>query len=276
MKSDLILFIMFVCLLLVSGCKDAKTGIVIPESVAKYPFAVSNEWEYKTVIKSEYYNKSGGFDSTIIEELGNTIVRVISSNQTLKSYNSLFRLESFEVKTPQWKSEHYYLNADSGLYGIAYSNAGVAQVVIPEKSSSHYLTLKDFRAKVVNKTGLFFENYYSPLADSVQFYEIPRKVLAYPISIGKKWVELIIPFFRERIVTGLVDISANNEINRCYEIVGEMMGSKFVMKDYFAPNSGLVRRDVIADSLFISAPDSPDPTGYAKSTFTSILVRNNF
>ncbi|MFA6978978.1 MAG: hypothetical protein WC209_06595 [Ignavibacteriaceae bacterium] len=276
MKSGLILLLVFVCLLFISGCKDAKTGIVIPGTSTKYPFALNNEWEYKTVIKSEYYNKTGGFDSTIIEDLGNTIVKVISTNQSLKSYNSLFIIESFEVKTPQWKSKHYYLNADSGLYGIAYNNAGVAQVVIPKKSNSRYLTLKDFRNKFVDKTGLFFENYYSPLTDSVQFYEIPRKVLAYPFSVGDKWIELLIPFFRERIVTGLVDISANNEIIRCYEIVGEMIGYKLVMKDYFAPNVGLVRRDIISDSLFISGPDSPDPTGYAKSTFTSILVRKNF
>ncbi len=276
MKSGLSVFVVFVSLLLYSGCKDAKTGIVIPENVGKYPFAKNNEWEYKTVIKSEYYNKYGGFDSTIIEELGNTIVRVISINQPLKSYDSLFIVESFEVKTPQWKSEHYYLNADSGLYGIAYNNAGVAQGVIPKKSSSRYLTVKDFRDKFVHKTGLFFENNYYPLSDSIQFYEIPRKVLAYPFSIGIKWIELTIPFFRERYVTGVVDIQANNELIQCYEIVGEMIGYKLVMKDYFAPNAGLVRRDIIYDSLFISGPDSPDPIGYAKSTFISILVRKNF
>ncbi|MDP1995365.1 MAG: hypothetical protein Q8K40_08990, partial [Ignavibacteria bacterium] len=59
MKSGLVLLLVFFSLLLVSGCKDAKTGIVIPETVAKYPFASGSEWNYNYTTIVSFYDDHG-------------------------------------------------------------------------------------------------------------------------------------------------------------------------------------------------------------------------
>jgi hypothetical protein len=46
-----------------------------------------------------------------------------------------------------------------------------------------------------------------------------------------------------------------------------------ILNDYVSSSSGLIMREIIADSVAISSPTNPDTTGFYKSTEISKLVR---
>ena len=67
---------------LFSGCEHINTeGEVIHNT--KYPAKVGHEWEYNTTWKLELYDTLGHIDSTSIENIENTIVKVITESDTI-------------------------------------------------------------------------------------------------------------------------------------------------------------------------------------------------
>lgn len=261
-------------LLFFTSCEKLVNIGDVP-STSEYPSQLGYEWEYNTTWKLEYYDSSGHIDSSSFQDLGNTIVRVTKVHDTIGIYNNLIRFEDYDLATPQNIHSMWYLNADSGLYAIAYHNPGASQFVVPKQNS---MSPKQFKKilKLISISPASYEigsSLYQAL-DSIQYYVLPRKVLKYPVHIGARWTELIEPFYRERLIKNQQLLTLNGKNYLCYKVESVWnWGIEFT--DYIDFNSGLIMREIIADSLAIINPESPQPVGYFKSTSISRLVRES-
>lgn len=259
-------------ILIFVGCEKLVNIGDIPTNV-KYPSELDREWEYNTVWKFEFYDSLGHIDSTSIQDLGNTIVKVTSEQETLGTYNNLIRFEDYDAATPQNIHRMWYLNADSGFFAIAYHNPGISQLVIPKQKITTLEELKRI-IKLIGLSPAAYNRtiYPTQLSDTIQFYLPVRKVINYPLYIGARWIELIQPFYRQRFVNNQQIINVNGKNYYCFKIESDWDWN-IEFTDFIDLNSGLILREIVADSLAIISPDSPDPVGYFKSTTTSKLVR---
>jgi len=83
-----------VCLVIFPGCKDPKTGIIIPDKVEKYPTALNTEWEYETASYVAKYDKNGnlGKDS-LTWPISYSVVRITSINDSVNEEKNLIRFD---------------------------------------------------------------------------------------------------------------------------------------------------------------------------------------
>lgn len=271
--SKLLLFLSL--LFFLAGCEQLNNVGEINNS-QKYPAKVGNEWEYNTTWKLEFYDSTGNIDSTSFENLGNSIVRVVKEKDTIEIFTNLIRFEYYNVVSPQDINKMWYENNASGLSAIAYSNPGVSQWVVPKRSFSSH---EQFR-NMIKTIGLLpggFGNYFptNSSLDSIHFYLPFRKVLIYPLTIGARWIELTQPFFRERFIEKQQIINTNGMNYNCYKIESNMSWENFEFNDYVDFNTGLIKREVIADSLMVTTAINPDSGTLVKSTTISKLVRTS-
>jgi hypothetical protein len=109
------------------------------------------------------------------------------------------------------------------------------------------------------------------------YFKPPRVVLKYPLYLGAEWNELKTPFYRNRIVKGTVFIKVNNTYYNCYIIEADMIRPNLKMIDYISLQAGLIKREIISDSIAIVSRDSPAaPVSYLRGHDVSILVNKNF
>jgi len=259
-------------LLLFTSCENVVNSGYIPE-YSKYPVVLNKEWEYNTRFILEYYDSTGRIDTTEIIDVGNTICRITSINDSLANYNKLCLFEEYDVATPQFIHKNWYLNADSGLYAIAYLNPGSSQFIVPTMHSNGFEHLPNFIKGIrINPAFNPDENFFTQLSDSVQFYTYPRKVLKYPVRVGQRWIELIEPFYRERFINKTEKVDIDGKIYSCFKVESNM-DFKTLFNDYINLNSGLVKREFLVDSIAIIGENSPDTLGYYRFTSISKLVR---
>jgi hypothetical protein len=270
--SSLIIIFFFIFL---SGCKDSGTqGPGQIQGNTNYPTNMNNEWEYQTVTTISYYNQSGGIDSTSYEYSDNSIIKVIKTDDTLKNYKRLIKFESYEKLSPENITYSWYLNSDTSFIAIAYYNPSDGMIDPKRNYNNHYLTLSEFK----KMNHLILPEFGIPektLLDSIQYYDIPRKVLAYPLSVGNTWVELYTPFYRERFINSYETVAAVNQQFECFEIKVKWPGYSTEFNDYISPSAGLVKREIISDSVSVGN-EYGDIAGFVKIHTTSTLTRKNF
>ncbi len=274
MKKNLKIFI-FILAFLSGNCSNSDNGSN-PIDGKIYPADVNLEWEYNTTAQTDYYDSSGNIDSSQTIDLGNTIVRITAINQTISGYNDLIKFVSFEVSSPGYSTTDWYENKADGFYSIAYKTAGATQPVMPKyKNGKIYYSLNDIKRIFATPGFNLFLN--KATDDSIQFYDTPRKVLAYPIQIGNSWNELKAPFVRDRVITGKEIIKVSGTNYEVYKIgsIWDMPRSEFT--DYLSMASGLIMREFSADSLVVTTVNNPDGNGrFLKYKSVSRLVRKNF
>lgn len=266
------LYILTALIFIFFGCEKLVNVGDIPSN-AKYPTDFGREWEYNNVWKFEFYDSLGHVDSTSIIDMGNTIVKVTKHNEVVGSYTDLIRFESYDLVTPQNIDKMWYSNADSGFYAVAYQNPGSAQTVLPKQNIK---TLEDLK-KIIKLIGILPATYERSnpsfqISDTIQFYSPVRKVISYPLYIGARWTELIQPFYRERFVNKQQIVNVNGKNYLCFKIESQWDWD-VEFTDYIDLNSGLVLREIVADSMAQITPGYPDPVGYFKLTTVSKLVR---
>jgi hypothetical protein len=267
------IFLSFSVLICFVGCEQLENISELDTSY-NYPTQVGQEWEYNTMWKSEFYDQSGNIDSASFLNMGNTIVRITKENERVGNYNNLILFEAYEINTPQNIHRIWYSNSDTGFFAIAYSNPGAVQPVLPKLTNSSF---EYFKALVNGNSMLpgylFVTNPNTMLADSIQFYSSSRKVFAYPFQTGSRWVELIEPFYRERFINKVeqINVSAGNYL--CYKVESEMFFQNLILNDYVSSSSGLIMREIIADSMLLVTVTNPDSGAFIKSTTISKLVR---
>ncbi|MEP0861811.1 MAG: hypothetical protein HRF52_10295 [Ignavibacterium sp.] len=262
-------------IILFTACEKSVNSGDIP-NYSKYPVELNKEWEYNTIFKLEFYDSTGHIDSTEIMDLGNTICKITNLNDSIGNYSNLVLFEEYDVATPQFVNKMWYLNADSGLYAIAYYNPGSSQTIIPKMN---IISDKDL-IKIIKKFGLSLASYeggklQNSLGDSIQFYTYPRKVFKYPIRLGERWVELIEPFYRERFIAKKENVMINGVTFSCFKVESDW-NLDVIFNDYINLKSGLVMRELFTDSVAIINDNSPDPVGYYRFTSISKLVRETF
>lgn len=270
------LFFSLPILFLLIGCEKVVNSGNFP-TYPKYPTKLNNEWEYNTIFSFEYYDSTGNIDSSSIIDLGNTICKITNVNDTIGNFSKLVLFEEYDVATLDNIHKTWYVNADSGLYAVAYSNPGASQIIIPKQN------LKDleFFKQLVKSVGLspnfnFNSDYSNQLIDSIQYYTHPRRVLAYPVKIGSQWIELVEPFYRMRFIRKQEIININGTDYNCFKVESHWTWDwnwGLIFNDYIDLRTGLIKREIISDSLEIISPNSPYPEGYLKITSVSELVR---
>jgi hypothetical protein len=265
---------LLICLILLSGCKSNNVG-VDPDNNLKYPAKLNNQWEYSSTMTNEYLDNSGLVNNTETIDLPNTIIRISSVNDSLPGYKDLVKIDAYNSDSPGSISENWYINNDSTFSVIAYRNAGTSYPIIPKSHVKKYLTLAEFKKICEDLTFSLMIN--SDLADSVLYFAPPRVVLKYPLYTGAEWNELTIPFYRDRIVKGITSLEVNNSYYDCFVIEADMKVPNLKMIDYISLQAGLIKREIISDSIAITGEGSPDTAiGYMKGHDVSILVNKNF
>ncbi|MEJ2617363.1 MAG: hypothetical protein P8Z35_20595 [Ignavibacteriaceae bacterium] len=257
------------------GCKGKNQG-VDPENYSnKYPTNLNYQWEYSSTLTNEYLNNTGGIDSTQTFQIPNTTVKITSINDTLPGYKNLVKIEAYNADSPGSFSEEWYTNNDSVFSIIAYRNAGNSYPIIPKPRNKKYLTLEEFKNICNYLSFILVINESSD--DSIQYFYPPRVVLKYPLYTGEKWNELKTPFYRDRIVKGTTSIEVNKNYYNCYIIEADLTVPNVKMIDYVSLKAGLVKREIISDSIAIVSMNSPDSAvGYTRGHDISILVNKNF
>ncbi|MCL6495121.1 MAG: hypothetical protein K6T54_10140 [Ignavibacterium sp.] len=264
-------FILPIFLLFIACEKVVNTGNL--PIYSKYPTQLNTEWEYNTIVMFEYYDSTGQFDSSSVMDLGNTICKISRINDSITNFKKLILFEEFDVATPDNIHRMWYINSDSGFYAIAYSNPGTSNFIIPKQIFSSPESFKQLIKSIGVAPAFYFSLPNSnQLSDSIQFYTYPRKVLAYPLKIGSRWIELIEPFYRERFIRKQEIININGIEYNCYKVEADW-DFDISFNDYIDLSRGLIKREIISDSLRIISQNSPEPEGYFKLTSISELVR---
>jgi hypothetical protein len=269
--KKIIWLVFLISLFLVFGCsEDNPTN---PSETGKYPTELNMQWEYSSTMIIEYYNSIGYIADKETLDLGNTIVRIININDSLDAYYELVKFESYDLLTSDQKKSDWYSNSDSGLTLIAYSNAGATQPVIPKIQGKRYITFNELISIIESpEHGIFSFSTSSP-TDSIYYYEIPRRALAYPLTVNKRWVELVYLWYRERYVEKIVQGFFQGEATKCYVVKVNWPGFDIAFNDYISLDKGLMKREILADSIIITDPSNPDSGGFGRISNYSNLVR---
>lgn len=268
------LFIILFCLYL-SGCKDSGTQNQ-DQGNTKYPDKLNNEWEYKTITTFSYYNHSGGIDSTSHDYPDNSIIKIIKTDDSLKKYKGLIKFEIYNKLSPNNISYSWYQNSDTAFIAVAYYNPPGTLVEPKRNFTNRYLTLSEYKEMIYSFSPDLRSLHKATYDDSIQFYDIPRKVLSYPLSVGKTWVELYTPFYRERYVNNYIPLTAAGQIMQCYEIKVNWPGYRTEFNDYISLNAGLIKREIISDSILFSTTENPGSGTFGKIHTTTTLVNKNY
>lgn len=259
-------------LIILTACEESVNSGDIP-NYSKYPVELNKEWEYNTIIKFEYYDSTGHIDSTEIWDIGNTICKITNLSDSIGNFSNLVLFEEYDFATPQYVNKMWYLNADSGLYAIAYANPGNSQIIVPKMNFNSRTDLINFIKTIgLNPASYAGGGFNIALSDSIQYYTYPRKVFQYPIRLGERWVELIEPFYRERFIAKKENISINGVTYSCFKVESDWNWD-IIFNDYINLKSGLLMREIFSDSVAIINDNSPDPVGYYRLSSISKLVR---
>ncbi len=158
------------------SCSESEQNILPSDSPTKYPTKLNMEWEYNTKSIIEYYDTLGNIVDTGSFDYGNTIVKIIKTNDSLNGYQNLIKFECYDVQTINNKKYFWYSNSDSSLSVIAYSSSGSAQFVFPKIYQNTYITFDELLA-ILNSTD---RNIISLLpdvpADAIFYYETSCQV----------------------------------------------------------------------------------------------------
>jgi len=270
MKKIIFVFVLVFFTFLVSCNEDEPINTT---TLKKYPTKANMEWEYTTATILDYYDTLGHIINTETFDYGNTIVKIIDTDVSLGIYSNLIKFECYDVQTSNSKSYNWYSNSDTAFKLIAYSNAGSSQLVYPKVRNRRYLTLEELHLmiKLTNPVIPAFLN-LNPV-DSILYYEIPRQVLAYPLSLNKRWVELEYPWYRERYVSKVVQVMFQGQALRCFVIKVDWPDFDIEINDYISLDKGLIEREILADSIIITEPISPDSGRFGRISTNSNLVR---
>jgi len=274
MKLGFILFIAFAGLLFILGCKDAKTGIVIPETVEKYPTTLNTEWEYETASYVAKYDKNGnlGIDS-LLQPMTYSILKISSVNDSVNGERNLIRFD-FSYKSGVSVVKNWYRNSDNTFERIASS--GYSEVwVTPKLKKSDPIHFLQHLLRNTFPDGIVF----SP-NDSV--YINKRIILQYPLVVGKSWdVFITKDFFITRTILWKQLLPYRNGNVNCYDIKSIYYRDNGLDRqtdehDFISLEYGLVKRETIIDSLPLTTVENPDGTGdFVRFKITSTLVRKS-
>ena len=274
MKRVILLCLLFETFVFVSGCKDAKTGIVIPEQVEKYPTTLNSEWEYETASYVAKYDKNGNIgNDSLAWPISYSVVRITSVNDSIYGEKNLLRFD-FGSNLEYSTGTHWYRNNDNALEMVAYSGMERNWVTPKIKKTSPLLFLKYLSTRVMPETVLPLIN------DSIYF--LKKNVLEYPLTVGKIW-EIFLPdgLRINRTILGKSQFVYRETNTECFDIKSTYYRSNELdtqtdEHDYISLEYGLLKRETIIDSIPKTTVENPYGTGeFYRYKLTSILIRKS-
>lgn len=270
MKKYKIFFVIFSSLILINCTEDS----IPPNDQRKYPAELNNSWTYSTKMYEQYYDSLGNLSDSILVFSDTTIAKIVKLNDTVGNYKNLIQFISYDLSSPQNIGKMWYLNNENGFYAIAYSNAGSGQPILPKRKVIKQDDFLKMLLSNISMPELLIEDNLVLNTDSILFYDSPRYVLKYPVAIGSRWLELSIPFQRDRVIKELTIVTVPLGTYPCYSIVMEYTHPIFpnlIFTDYVSLDAGLISRQIIFDSL-AHTNEIGDTLGYFKSWLTSELI----
>ncbi len=269
MKPSFFLLTVIIVLVFISGCKEDKTGIVIPEKVKKYPTALNTEWKYETINYVAKYDKNGnlGVDS-VLQPISYATVKITSVTDSFYGENGLIRFDCLSTLDSS-KSSRWYSNSDSAFQMIRASGFE-RDWVTPKMRNSKGLTFSNYLSKNLFPEGLLLSAKDASSSNNLVVYK-------YPFAIGNSWE--IYPGAEgtsKRIILEKKQLSFKDNYFECFDIklVNESLhGIEY--HDYISLELGLVKREITVDSVAFTGPDSPDILFYGKVRTTSTLIRKS-
>lgn len=269
MKSGFILLIVFVGLFLIPGCKDTKTGIVIPEQVEKYPTALNTEWEYETTTYLAKYDNSGnlGTDS-LYKPISYTTLKITSINDSINEEKNLVRFD-FTSNQEYSSGSRWYRNSDSSFERIAYSGNERDWITPKIKKSNSEIFLNSLSQDIF-PDGIVFPNRDTP-------YISKFMTLQYPLAVGSNWQINVTPdWIVTKTIVGKKQLIFKGSNAECFDIRTLYSSVRGIdIHDYISYDLGLVKREIIFDSTAFIGPDSPDVLFWGKMKTTSNLIRKS-
>jgi hypothetical protein len=210
----------------------------------RFPLRVGNWWILSEERTIDFYPEAPSWinenpwvhrDSVYWEIIDKDILRGYSTyvlkNELLGDESSY----SLEWYTDYWGTRH-------GLYDIGYWNAG-ASVIPPKASAKYKLVFMDREFKSPQEIFDWARGLRTYKGDSIAVRIPPRKVLEYPLEVGKEWVAFDELWLQTRKVIGRENITTSAGTFLCYkiEVIGEFWKDFLVWYDWFS-SEGLVKR----------------------------------
>lgn len=201
-KIFLIVFLFFFTVLIVSNCSNSDYD---NPSLLRYPTNVGYEWKYSTTDIIIKYDTLGNLTDTLFSMVQFSTLRIHRANVSIEPFNDqpaellalrqagLIEFHGYLDSLPSQINQTWFSNSDTGFFAIAYRNPGTTPIIIPKTK----YVINDERAKLffrnaavslsfpANGTGILPDEIKS---DTIQFWNPPRKVLHYPMSVGQRWV----------------------------------------------------------------------------------------
>ena len=252
------------------GCSDDDPTSTT--TLKKYPTELGNEWEYSTTFTLIFYDSSGNVYGNDTLFIGNTIAKVIEQDVTLGNIKDLVVINSYDLDTPQNINYVWYSNSSSGLSGIAYAGAGSSQPILPKCVSkiSDLMIQNLFKQNLNPLLDITQRNSFD---DSLQYYDPVRKVLVYPLAVGKTWIQTISPFTIKRTIQSKTIVETPAGSFNCFKIrteIEEFPNSTY--EDFINTDVGLILRKTEVDSM-AHITELGDTIGFFNATSISELIR---
>lgn len=268
-KIIVVSVILFICLLM--SCSDDPIN---PTTIKKYPDSLGTEWEYTTTFTLLFYDSAGTIYGNDTLFIGNTIANIINDNDSLGSNKNLVLFSSYDEDTPQSNNYIWYSNTDDGMYAIAVSGPASSQPILPKSipfpQNSIFEKIFNLNLTPISLTHsiIFFD-------DSLQYYDPVRKVLLYPLRVGKSWTETNSPFIIKRTVKTKKEVITQAGKFYCYLVETEIEEfPNITYEDFIDLDAGLVFRKIKVDSM-AHTTELGDTLGFFNSTSLSELIRRN-
>jgi hypothetical protein len=239
-KKRIIVWVGFLSLLLFPHC--SRDYPISQEKDVRFPLCVGNWWTLSREWKMVFDQPVSPWGDSIVYR--DTIYWEIMGRDVLQGYktyvlhNELRDEQGGSTYSLNWYSESW--DGCQGLYSIGYWNAGGS--VIPPRFPKKYKFV--FADREFDSPAEIFEWACGKTAskgDTILRIP-PRKVLVYPLEIGKEWVAFDDPWLQVRKVVGKESVSTPAGHFPCYQI--QVLGDwseGMTWYDWFW-NKGLVKR----------------------------------
>lgn len=252
-----------------------------------YPLNIGNVWEYSRQWSLYYYSDSLELKEysdtvTFSSEISVSITDKVTLNGNIDTYK-MVGIENDGTYNPE--QIHYYRNNRDGLYLYAYQAGGT--IVLPKKISGSCIQFQGMQFNDFNELSKYVQSLapiYHIQSDTLYFEDSPRKIIHYPLEIGKQWTYRRAgdPWQIDRIVTGRVEVDIDVGTFDCYTIKfiydlnnDDIWDENIWIMDYVS-KEGLIERVVYALGLEETTINHPEGTGrHFDATDKYILTNYN-
>ncbi|OYD17633.1 hypothetical protein CH333_00095 [candidate division WOR-3 bacterium JGI_Cruoil_03_44_89] len=276
-RTTYIIFTLGFLLLFVSCSRDYP----LHEKDIRFPLYVGNWWCYERVLTFEGVDLPWIEDTLRFFSHWKIMNRDIIGSQKYEAY--LLKSEEYPKGGRRGTSLEWYTEkweGEDGLFDIAYSGCSGG---LPPKS------LRSYKIRFMDKEfdspdgvfdyvrGMGYAKGDTFIIDTAVIYIIdttiripPRKVLVYPLWVGKDWVAFKDVWLQKRKVVGIETITTPAGTFPCYKIqvYGDIWDEDAVWYDWFS-NEGLIKRYFWFRGEAVD--ENGNPIGIVESTDIQLL-----